>query len=49
MLTIIDKTQWVNIERIASVDRGYDGSHPGPKSNTITANNVIKFLEDKIQ
>ena len=49
MLTIIDKTQWVNVERIARVDRGYDGSHPGPKSNTITANNVIKFLEDKIQ
>lgn len=49
MLTIIDKTQWVNIERIARVDRGYDGSHPGPKSNIINANNIIKFLEDKIQ
>ena len=49
MLSIIDKRQWVNLARIKRVDMGYDGSHPGPKTNTIIANNVIKFLEDKMQ
>ena len=49
MLSVIDKKQWVDLKRIKRVDLGYDHDHPGPKSNIIVANNVIKFLEDKIK
>jgi len=49
LLSVINKTQWVDVETIARVDYGYDNRHPGPESNIITAKKVTKFLEDKIK
>ena len=46
-LSEIDINQWVDIDRIERVDRGNDGEHPGPESNTILANKIINFLEEK--
>jgi hypothetical protein len=49
MLSVIDKKQWVDIEQMAHIDKGNDGIHPGPESNMLLANKIIKFLENKIK
>ena len=46
-LSVIDVNQWVSIETIKRVDKGIDGSHPGPKSNEIFANTILQFLKEK--
>jgi len=49
MLKVIDKKQWIDIEQIVHIDKGNDGIHPGPESNMLLSNKVIKFLENKIK
>ena len=46
-LSVIDVDQWVSTEKITHVDKGIDGSHPGPKSNEIFANTILQFLKEK--
>jgi len=48
-LSVINVEQWVSLEKMQVLDRGYDGEHPGPQSHRAFAMNVIKFLEDKMQ